>query len=1766
MLTGTALNYEETSGQLAKGLDNIFKQRNKEGKGLNQIDEFDPEQLGVISHTLEAMFGKEVGELSLLKDALDTKPFKELIDDIDRQLKAGVSAEKEKLLLETRRQAMVSKSADIMSQFSKNLSNSKTVSEALGKFGNQSKFFKDSLPTLGIKSKDSEGIAKETLMSAIDNLNAGLKNAGQELVKIDMKDIDRAFKSNDPQAIQDIMTQFSIGEKLLSTEQKSSLDELTSMKQTLQELNGTIRGFSQGLISNLLNSILGKVIIISATLLSVLAGILAIGGKLALFTAETINLFRGGEHLRGRYQKGLLEYIGIENRNNPKVKERLAAEELARKNGGDAATTAAGKAGKKGTAVATQDVAATATTKNVAASQDAATTAASKASRVAQKSGPVMSPDGKISKFRVRNTPEPRVSGLKGFLQRAHKWNSEAGEKISKFVEKTGTKITNSIDTTTKNILIHTDQGFVHTVKQSWIKTYEAMKFGAMKITEGAAFMGQQVKSAWQFIIPKIGEGIKTLRAGLNSGAENLITNIPNIGRGIATFVKNLRTNLVTGISKIPAIFNGTMSILTKGIGGTLSTLTKVGTRAGTAFAKFLGPVGIALIALEGFTTAMSTGARAAKIFEKESLKELSLNQEYAAKSAGLLMGLLNGVSFGLLGLILPLFGTSLESWTDEVAKFIAKVPILTVIFGTVVAALEVVWGVIKGVGLAIWEIAKGIGSAVWEIGKGLWDGIMLIINPITEGLTDVFSAIASIFSDKTTEGASSLVNAFRDLGGVVGIIAGPIQFIGKAIGGLISLIGTSIGWILRALGGIIGFVLKAVFKVIEGFTVFLEPFKEVFDAVGEAIGDIGTMFAELWTDLSYPLGAIGAVFEELGINFKAFFGSFGGDSKSFMEALKNIGWVLGKTVGIMLKVVLQPIILAIKIIGGLAKIISSVFKVLRGDFTGAGEMLKSAFGGIWQAITSPISYTLKTVIDTVTGIYDWFYKMYMWLVGGSIVPDLVNGIILWFSKLPEKIYSFLAAIPSLIGKALSKVGTYFESFGNQAGIFGSIISQIGNVLNFVGNSFANFSKFISGISDVMTGLLSFNITKIAGGLWKITDSITSQFKNWFSFLNKSIKNGTKLWGKLLGGLFSSIPKMINTGLKGLAGIGGYFADRVSEGLLFVGNGIVKFFTSLPKMIWNGLKALAKSFVDTVLSIPGMMWAGLKAIGETIYEASPEWLKKVFDGVLYIGTLFDKNIIQPMREFGGWVAGKFDDWFMNPLKTFGSWISGKFDEWFKKPLDDFVSYASKQWEDFTNFVGSVYGKLEGIVDTYIMQPFNNGILAIKNTFMSVINTIQDALEDMVNFFLRLVAWVPGSSMVAPKAKTPEQIQKERSIRDKKLKTSIYDGVLEKHHVLPKDLQLNNPVSPKINNIETMPSRAALITAPRETNTMPSRAALITRPNKTDKTTAESIKTLTEEATEKHSIYTHDTHVEKILNKLISNNSRTMTVESNIPLEKSIESEKTFNSIMDVSKNIFDIMSNPKELVNHITDIPKQIFGAITDAPKNIFNSITNPKDMLNTVSEASKQIFNNVFNKNKITEVPKQEFKITSNSSLNETNGFLYTLTKYSQVNNALQQGIISLLSKTDVASTVRNTPTDIEPNPDEIGNSYYYKQNLEKQNAAQTVLNVSPMVEDVSTAIQKDKVVSEPLKTEIVSSELSDIADDSSQQTALMQKFVNLLEDVKELLKPKTNITSSSGGYPGNTSSRQAVHNPPNYNRNTVGLVSQTPAKGALNLGQPVL
>ena len=105
---------------------------------------------------------------------------------------------------------------------------------------------------------------------------------------------------------------------------------------------------------------------------------------------------------------------------------------------------------------------------------------------------------------------------------------------------------------------------------------------------------------------------------------------------------------------------------------------------------------------------------------------------------------------------------------------------------------------------------------------------------------------------------------------------------------------------------------------------------------------------------------------------------------------------------------------------------------------------------------------------------------------------------------------------------------------------------------------------------------------------------------------------------------------------------------------------------------------------------------------------------------------------------------------------------------------------------------------------------------------------------------------------------------------------------------------------------------------------------------------------------------------------------------------------------------------------------------------------------------------------------------------------------------------------------------------------------------------------EAIRSKISAKRVMEEPQQAQVSGKELNEIADESSTQTELQRKLVELFTQVLNELKPKSSPVTASGGMFGNTKPNEVANRPAKYFRNPSGSFAQNPGKAVVNLGPP--
>lgn len=375
-------------------------------------------------------------------------------------------------------------------------------------------------------------------------------------------------------------------------------------------------------------------------------------------------------------------------------------------------------------------------------------------------------------------------------------------------------------------------------------------------------------------------------------------------------------------------------------------------------------------------------------------------------------------------------------------------------------------------------------------------------------------------------------------------------------------------GWIKDNVGPVVQPVIDAVKNFFGGLEFdggglggFIDFLTEAKGTMGSIIGDIISYYEGLWGALQAFWGFLkevfGPVFKWLWSQVKKFGTAIGNELENWapmfgqiVEAVGHIvsvlSWIFTRvliplfkiTLGIILGVwklawpvlkhVLTPIIDAIigvvraglEIVRG---IIFFVLNVINGEWGALWGNILTILDGIWDAIYSVISVPLGLIyglirgfIEGVIGFFQWLYDM---LVGHSIVPDLVDGIIFWFKLLLNVVKFIWSALWTAIKFVWDNV---------VKPVFEAIKWAINNVL------IPAFNGFKSVVSTVWNGISS--VIKTVWGTIKsifqgIIDFVRDKLGAAFTTVKDTILNAFRGVRDTIGGIWDSIKSTLRGGV-----------------------------------------------------------------------------------------------------------------------------------------------------------------------------------------------------------------------------------------------------------------------------------------------------------------------------------------------------------------------------------------------------------------------------------------------------------------------------------------------------------------------------------------------------------------------------------------------------------------------------------------------------------
>jgi hypothetical protein len=350
------------------------------------------------------------------------------------------------------------------------------------------------------------------------------------------------------------------------------------------------------------------------------------------------------------------------------------------------------------------------------------------------------------------------------------------------------------------------------------------------------------------------------------------------------------------------------------------------------------------------------------------------------------------------------------------------------------------------------------------------WTRNMAESNPQTLKWITIIAAAAAALGPlvfavgMTVSGLGGLLTAFglvlktgplvigmaRGIGTAVALMGGPITLIVSALAGLAAawiFYGDEItafvsGWIERideAMGGRLSAIIEAA-KMI--FQTFVENVRLAFEMIGQLLtldfaGALET-FSALWSNTWNAVveifgGAVEAIMTALSGWFDRMDEAMGGRLTAIVESATRI-----------FQMFIENVRLAFQMIGQLLTL----------DFAGALQTFNALWGNTWNTAVDVVGHSVEEIAtwikDRLGAVFDWlgdkvetvkgfFASLYEAVVGGSYIPDMVDGIIAEMQRLDD---GFVGAAED----ATRQVGGAFEGLSDQIGAVFAEILKTGKV------------------------------------------------------------------------------------------------------------------------------------------------------------------------------------------------------------------------------------------------------------------------------------------------------------------------------------------------------------------------------------------------------------------------------------------------------------------------------------------------------------------------------------------------------------------------------------------------------------------------------------------------------------------------------------------------------------------------------------------------
>ena len=550
-----------------------------------------------------------------------------------------------------------------------------------------------------------------------------------------------------------------------------------------------------------------------------------------------------------------------------------------------------------------------------------------------------------------------------------------------------------------------------------------------------------------------------------------------------------------------------------------------------------------------------------------------------------------------------------------------------------------------------------------------------------------------------------------------------------------------------------IGEVLQEIFtdpKVVASFQTMLD---KIAYALGQFVGSIGTVALGIGVFIAESIAnglerqkeriirSLVAQFENTGIMFASAGNIAQAFADGFYDVITSTGAVrIGSAIISALLAIQSSVTEVSYKLGG--DLMQGIERIVTDNMPGIASSLSNSLSAVAPVFESA-EQAINDMSDSLSRVYDNYIRPTIessTKAISSIISLFVKGWNNYIQPIIEKLgQGFSDTIDKHISPMIKKILEMAKSFQEMSQVMnayvgpaiGFIVEQLTRVLaptleyigevwrvlsNTISDALGGIADFLKGVFDIITGILTSDMSKIFDGFTETGDAIMNILSTILTgLLDLTVAVLKFIWDTIVAifqGIWDGIVAIFTP-------LGEWFAERWND-ITTVLADVAKWFTDMFQKAWTGLTNIFSKLSSWFSQRYNELKSNLASI--------PDWFKDKFRNA-WTGLT---GIFNPIAS---WFAGKWSN-IQSALASIPGWFSSKFREAYnnvKNAFSGIIGFFSGLWgqirSTFTHvgtMVGSAIGGavrsvINGVLGT-VESTINSGI-SLLNGAISVINKL-----------------------------------------------------------------------------------------------------------------------------------------------------------------------------------------------------------------------------------------------------------------------------------------------------------------------------------------------------------------------------------------------------------------------------------------------------------